>query len=61
MKKTTQQHPVAAYKNSSRLRTHLPVGLQLVGRPRDEMGLLQLASAFEGETNFYKQRPGVVG
>jgi amidase len=38
----------------------LPVGLQLVGRPRDEMGLLQLASAFEGETNFYKQRPGVV-
>ena len=39
----------------------LPVGLQLVGRPRDEMGLLQLASAFEGETNFWKQRPGVVG
>ena len=38
----------------------LPVGLQLVGRPRDEMGLLQLASAFEGETNFWKQRPGVV-
>ncbi len=39
----------------------LPVGLQLVGRPRDEMGLLQLANAFEGETNFWKQRPGVVG
>lgn len=39
----------------------LPVGLQLVGRPRDEMGLLQLASAFEGETNFWKQRPSVVG
>jgi amidase len=39
----------------------LPVGLQLVGRPRDEMGLLQLASAFEGETNFHKQRPGVIG
>ena len=39
----------------------LPVGLQLVGRPRDEMGLLQLAHAFEGETNFWKQRPGVVG
>jgi amidase len=37
----------------------LPVGLQLVGRPRDEMGLLQLASAFESETNFCKQRPGV--
>jgi amidase len=39
----------------------LPVGLQLVGRPQDEMGLLQLAHAFEGETNFWKQRPGVVG
>ncbi|MCI0881714.1 MAG: amidase [Chloroflexi bacterium] len=39
----------------------LPVGLQLVGRPRDEMGLLQLAHAFEQETNFWKQRPGVVG
>jgi len=24
------------------------------------MGLLQMASAFEGETNFWKQRPGVV-
>ena len=39
----------------------LPVGLQIVGRPRDEMGLLQLAHAFEGETNHWKQRPGVVG
>ena len=39
----------------------LPVGLQLVGRPRDEMGLLQLAHAYEGETNFWKQRPPVVG
>ncbi|NQW19851.1 MAG: amidase [Chloroflexi bacterium] len=38
----------------------LPVGLQLVGRPRGEMGLLQLASAFESETNFWKQRPSVV-
>ena len=39
----------------------LPVGLQLVGRPRDETGLLQLAGAFERETNFWKQRPGLVG
>lgn len=38
----------------------LPVGLQLVGRPYDEMGLLQLAHAFEQETNFWKQRPPVV-
>ena len=38
----------------------LPVGLQLVGQPRAEMGLLQLAHAFEGETNFWKQRPSVI-
>jgi len=38
----------------------LPVGLQLVGRPRDEIGLLQLGNAFEQETNFWKQRPPVV-
>ena len=39
----------------------LPVGLQLVGRPRDEMGLLQLAHAFEQETNFWKERPELSG
>ncbi|MDP7674840.1 MAG: amidase family protein, partial [Dehalococcoidia bacterium] len=38
----------------------LPVGLQLVGRPRDEIGLLQLGNAFEQETNFWKRRPPVV-
>ncbi len=42
-------------------RDGLPVGLQLVGRPRDEIGLLQLGSAFEQETNFWKQRPPVIG
>ncbi|MEQ8222046.1 MAG: amidase [Candidatus Eremiobacterota bacterium] len=38
----------------------LPVGLQIVGRHKDELGLLQIASAFEDETKFYKRRPPVV-
>ena len=35
----------------------LPVGLQLVGRPQDDLGVLQLAHAFEKATGFYKQVP----
>ncbi len=35
----------------------LPVGLQLVGRHRDDFGVLQLAHAFEGETGFWRRRP----
>ena len=35
----------------------LPVGLQLVGRPQDDLGLLQLAYAFEKATGFYKKVP----
>jgi amidase len=35
----------------------LPVGLQIVGRYRDDFGVLQLAHAFEGETGFGKRRP----
>jgi amidase len=35
----------------------LPVGLQLVGRPQDDLGLLQLAHAFEKATVFYKTFP----
>ncbi|MBT4515919.1 MAG: amidase, partial [Chloroflexi bacterium] len=38
----------------------LPVGLQLVSAPRTDFALLQLAHAFEGATQFWKQRPGVV-
>ena len=38
----------------------LPVGLQLVGRPQDDIGLLQLAHAFESETNFSKKRPSLI-
>lgn len=35
----------------------LPVGLQIVGRPRDELGVLQIAHAFEQATRFGKRRP----
>ena len=35
----------------------LPVGLQIVGRYRDDFGVLQLAHAFEGATEAWKRRP----
>ncbi len=34
-----------------------PVGLQIVGRYRDDFGVLQLGHAFERETGYWKQRP----
>jgi amidase len=37
----------------------LPVGLQIVGRFRDDFGVLQLAHAFEQETQVALQRPAV--
>ncbi|WP_407691080.1 amidase [Rubrobacter marinus] len=38
----------------------LPVGLQIVGRPRDDLGVLRLAHAFESVTGHGKRRPPVV-
>ncbi|MCC6212462.1 MAG: amidase [Burkholderiales bacterium] len=35
----------------------LPVGLQIVGRYRDDFGVLQIAHAFERETQAWKRRP----
>jgi amidase len=35
----------------------LPVGLQIVGRYRDDLGVLQLAHAFEGATQHWKRGP----
>ncbi len=37
----------------------LPVGLQIVGRHRDDFGVLQLAHAFEQATGLWKLRPPV--
>jgi amidase len=31
--------------------------LQIVGRARDDWGVLQLAHAFESATNYYRRRP----
>ena len=35
----------------------LPIGLQLLGRPFDEARILQLAHAFEQDTEWHKRRP----
>jgi amidase len=40
-------------------RTGLPVGLQIVGRYRDDFGVLQIAHAFEQATGFWRRRPAV--
>jgi amidase len=37
----------------------LPVGLQIVGRPRGERELLALAQAYEGATQLWRRRPTV--
>lgn len=37
----------------------LPVGLQIVGRPRDDLGVLQLAHAFEKTTQFWRKAPSL--
>jgi amidase len=35
----------------------LPVGVQIVGRHRDDFGVLQIGHAFEQATGFGKKRP----
>ncbi len=37
----------------------LPIGVQIVGRHHDELGVLQLAYAFEQATGFWRQRPQI--
>jgi amidase len=39
----------------------LPVGLQIVGRYRDDFGVLRMAHAFEQETRFADCRPPLSG
>ena len=42
-------------------RNNLPVGIQIVGRYRDDFGVLQLAHAFEQATQAWKRRPAIAG
>ena len=37
----------------------LPVGVQIVGRNKEDFGVLQMAHAFEQATGFGKRRPGI--
>jgi amidase len=37
----------------------LPVGIQIVGRPRDDFGVLQLAHAFEQATQVGARHPAL--
>jgi amidase len=37
----------------------LPVGLQIVGRYRDDWGVLQLGNAFEQATGYWKKKPSI--
>ncbi|MEA2523819.1 MAG: amidase [Thermomicrobiales bacterium] len=39
----------------------LPVGIQIVGRFRDDLGVLQLAHAFESTTQVWQRRPPIAG
>ena len=34
-----------------------PVGLQIVGRPFDEVTVLRLGHAYQGETDWHERRP----
>jgi amidase len=57
---TVTGHPAisvpAGFTNDS---PPLPVGIQIIGRFRDDFGVLQLAHAFEQATGFWKRQPPV--
>ena len=38
-------------------RDGMPIGLQIVGRPFDEAGVLNVANAYEQATEWHKTRP----
>lgn len=55
---TTTEHPAASVPGGFTA-DGLPIGLQIVGKYRDEMSVLQLAHAFEQATKFGERRPPV--
>ncbi len=55
---TMTSHPaISVPAGFTREAAPLPVGLQIVGRYRDDFGVLQMAHAFEGETRAALTRP----
>jgi amidase len=62
---TVASHPAisvpAGFTDASRNEAPLPVGVQIVGRYRDDFGVLQLAHAFEQATGYAQRRPPLVG
>lgn len=61
---TTASHPAISVPAGFTAATNdcppLPVGVQIVGRYRDDFGVLQLAHAFEAATQFGRRRPPIV-
>jgi len=61
---TAASHPAisvpAGFTDASANEAPLPVGVQIVGRYRDDFGVLQLAHAFESATRIAQRRPPVV-
>jgi amidase len=55
---TTTSHPAISVP-AGFTEDGLPVGIQIVGRYRDDFGVLQLAHAFEQATEFWKRRPAL--
>lgn len=55
---TNTEHPAASVPGGFTA-DGLPVGLQIVGKYRDELSVLQLAHAFEQATKFGEVRPGI--
>ena len=55
---TNTEHPAASVPGGFTA-DGLPIGLQIVGKFRDELSVLQLAYAFEQATKFGEQRPGI--
>jgi amidase len=53
---TTTSHPAISVP-AGFTAEGLPVGIQIVGRYRDDLGVLQLAHAFESATQVWKRRP----
>ena len=40
-------------------RNSLPMGLQIIGRPFDESGIIKIANAYEKSTDWHLRRPPV--